>query len=116
MTTRSATAGCLLAARTVDQADLEGLRHRLLGVLWERLAELEADATREAIWSKTDWEKAAGDLCPRCSKASLRFRDGVCLPCVADRARRAERLAKLAKASKQHGLWVFPKKKVRLVP
>ena len=96
-------------------SQLDGLRQRLLGVLWERLAELEADATREAIWRSIDWDKAAGDLCSRCNKPSLRFRDGVCLPCVADRARRADRLAKLAKASTKHGLWFFPKKKARLI-
>ena len=100
-------------------SQLEGLRRRLLGVLWERLAELEADATREAVWRATDWEKIQWELCPRCSKPSSRFRDGVCLPCVADLAVRADRktkqLAKLAKASKQHGLWFFPKKKARLI-
>ena len=32
-----------------DGLDVVELRHRLLGVLWERLAELEADSAREAI-------------------------------------------------------------------
>ena len=99
-------------------SQLEGLRRRLLGVLWERLAELEADATREAAWRRIDWDMAAGDPCPRCSKPSLRFRDGVCLPCAADRARWADQkekqLTRLVKASKKHGLWVFPKTKARL--
>jgi len=91
------------------------LRLRLVSVLWERLAELEADAAREAIWQKTNWDLVVGDSCPRCHKPSLRFRDGVCLPCVADFLKKADRLAKLVKSSEKHGLWVFPKKKARLV-
>ena len=98
-------------------SQLEGLRQRLLGVLWERLAELEADATRKAAWRRIDWDMAAGDPCPRCNKRSLRFRDGVCLPCAADRVAQADQkekqLTRLAKASKKHGLWVFPKRKAR---
>ena len=73
------------------QSELATLRFRLVAVLWDRLAELEADATREAIWRATDWEKVQGDLCPRCSKPSLRFRDGVCLPCVAELGAQADR-------------------------
>ena len=97
-------------------SQLEGLRQRLLGVLWERLAELEADATREAIWQATNWDLAAGDPCPRCNGPALRFKDGVCLPCVANQAQRADRLAKLVKASTKHGLWFFPKNKIRPAP
>jgi hypothetical protein len=78
-----------------DQRELEELRRRLVGVLWERLAELEADATREAIWRSTDWDLVGGDPCPRCGKPSLRFRDGVCLPCVADLAGKADRKERL---------------------
>jgi predicted amidophosphoribosyltransferase len=81
--------------------------------LWERLAELEADATREAISKRFDWGVAI--ICPSCKQEASRFKDGVCFPCVANLAYRAERRAKLVKASKKHGLWVFPKKKVRPV-
>ena len=102
-----------------DQNNLAELRRRLLAVLRTLLAEAEDDEARQAAWEATNWELAAGDLCPRCSKSALRFKDGVCLPCVADLAVRADRktkqLAKLAKASTKHGLWVFPKKKARLI-
>lgn len=98
-----------------DQHDLEGLRHRLLVVLRERLAELEDDEARQAAWEAANWDLVVGDLCPRCSKPSLRFREGVCLPCVADLVKQRDRLVRLAKASKKHGLWVFPKKKTRSV-
>ena len=77
----------------MTQSDLEGTRHRLLGVLWKRLAELEADETRTVIWGKTDWDLAAGDVCLRCHKPSLRLRDGVCFPCVADVKERAYQMA-----------------------
>jgi cytochrome c551/c552 len=73
-----------------DQPELQGLRRRLLGVLWERLAELEADATREAIWRKTNWDLAEGDPCSRCHKPSLRLIDAMCLPCIRDIAERAD--------------------------
>ena len=55
------------------------VRLRLLAVLWERLAELEADATREAVSRRTDW----GDetICPRCKKETGQLRDGVCMRC-----------------------------------
>ena len=72
-------------------SELQGLRQRLVAVLWERLAELEADATREAVWRSIDWDLDAGDLCPRCNKPSLRFKDGVCLPCVGELANQADR-------------------------
>ena len=102
----------------MEQSEMAELRRRLLAILWERLAELEADAARDSIWQKTDWDLAAGDPCPRCNKPSLRFRDGVCLPCAADRVAQADQkekqLTRLAKASKKHGLWVFPKTKARL--
>ena len=75
--------------------DEAAVRQRLLAVLWERLAELEADAAREAIWRRTDWDLVAGDLCPRCEKPALRFKDGVCPPCVADLAERADRKERL---------------------
>ena len=77
----------------MDQGDLRAVRGRLLAVLWERLAELEADAAREAIWQRTDWEKAAGDPCPRCGKPSLRFKDGVCFPCFAHQKEGAYQLS-----------------------
>ena len=66
----------------MDQGDLRAVRGRLLAVLWERLAELEADATREAIWRRGAW----GDpiICPRCKQEASRFKDGVCFSCVAD--------------------------------
>ena len=75
----------------MTQSDLEGIRHRLLAVLWERLAELEADATREAIGRRTDW----GDpiFCPHCKQEASRFRDGVCLPCVANQREKAYQMA-----------------------
>ena len=60
---------------------LEGLRRRLVDVLRERLAEMEDDEVRQANWESYNWDLLADDLCPRCNKPALRFRDGVCLPC-----------------------------------
>ena len=43
-------------------------RRRLLSVLWERLAELEADATREALWRRTNWDTITGLECSACHR------------------------------------------------
>ena len=99
----------------MDPTDLAAVRHRLLAVLRARLSEAEDDEARQAAWEATNWDLAAGDTCPRCNKPALRFKDGVCFPCVAALTKRADRLVKLVQASKKHGLWFFPKKKVRLV-
>ena len=72
-------------------SELERLRHRLLAVLRERLSEVEDDEARQAAWEATNWDLAAGDLCPRCEKPALRFKAGVCLPCVADLGAQADR-------------------------
>ena len=79
----------------MDQTDLEAVRHRLLGVLRARLSETEDDEARQAAWEATNWDLAAGDLCPRCEKPALRFKAGVCLPCVADLGAQADRKERL---------------------
>ena len=73
------------------QSELAALRFRLVALLRERLSEVEDDEARQAAWEATNWDLAAGDPCPRCGKASLRFKDGVCLPCVAELVERADR-------------------------
>ena len=86
-----------------NQNSLEELRRQLLGVLWERLAELEADATRKVIWGKTDWDLMADPLCLRCHKPSLRFKDGVCFPCVTGLKEKAYQMAgRLSQLSKRY--------------
>mgnify|MGYP001593707673 CR=1 FL=1 len=78
----------------MDQTDLEAFRHRLLGVLRERLSEAEDDEARQANWEATNWELAAGDLCPRCGKEAFQTLKGLCLPCVKDDQERAYQLAR----------------------
>ena len=75
--------------------ELEKTRRQLLAVLYERLSELLDDELRQANRKATNWEKAEGDLCPRCSRPSLRFKDGVCLPCGADLVESADRKERL---------------------
>ena len=59
------------------------VRLRLLAVLWERLAELEADATREAVWLKTDWDSLTGLECRVCHRVVFhQLVKGRCRPCV----------------------------------
>ena len=71
--------------------------------MWERLSELEDDEARQAAWEAINWELLEGDLCLRCGKASLRFRDGVCFPCVGKEQERAHQLAdKLSKVMKRY--------------
>ena len=76
------------------QSELATLRFRLVAVLWDRLAELEADATREAIWRRTDWD-TIGDPCPRCGELVVRFRDGVCIQCAEKLVEQADRKERL---------------------
>lgn len=59
------------------------LRLRLLAVLWERLAELEADAAREAIWQRTDWDTVIGLECRVCHRLVFRkLVGGRCQSCA----------------------------------
>ena len=78
-----------------QQTELQGRRLQLLSVLWDRLAEMEDDEARQAALEATNWDLAAGDPCPRCKKPSLRFQQGVCLPCMADIVERADRQERL---------------------
>lgn len=89
----------------MNSSELQRLRSHLVAVLRERLSELEDDEARQTAWENTDWDKLAGDLCPRCGKPSLRFKDGVCFPCNADlwieadrKERKRQRLLRFAKA------------------
>ena len=51
--------------------------------MWERLAELEADAAREAIWRRTDWDAITGVECRACHRSVFhQLIDGRCRPCA----------------------------------
>ena len=85
------------------QGNLEELRRQLVGVLRDRLAEVEDDEARQAAWKAMNWELLEGDLCLRCHKPSFRFRAGVCFPCVGKEQERAHQLAdKLSKVMKRY--------------
>ena len=63
----------------MDEAEV---RRWLLSVLWERLAELEADATREAAWRRTDWNAITGLQCRSCHRIVFhQLLDGRCRRC-----------------------------------
>lgn len=85
----------------MDQRDLGDCRRRLLSVLWERLAELEADATREAIWRSTDWNTLPTMECNSCHRQMEWHIKGRCIAChrkEAERAyQRADKLSRLIK-------------------
>lgn len=64
-------------------ADVMELQQRLLSVLWDRLAELEADATREAVWQRTDWDSITGLQCSACHRIVFhQLVEGRCQTCV----------------------------------
>lgn len=88
-----------------NQSSLKQLRYRLVLVLRDRLSELEDDEARQAAWEATNWDQLQDVLCPRCGKPALRFKDGLCYPCVADlwivadrKERTRQRFLRFAKA------------------
>ena len=59
------------------------LRQRLIAILWERLAELEDDATREANRRRINWDAITGLECSVCHRIVFhQLIDGRCRPCV----------------------------------
>ena len=79
---------------------LEEGRRRLLSVLWERLAELEADAIREELWRRTNWDTITGLECSACHRIVFReLVGGQCHICVrvavsCEKAKAEERIVK----------------------
>ena len=62
---------------------MDEVRLRLLSVLWERLAELEADEARETIWQRTDWDSITGLQCRVCCRIVFhQLVEGRCRNCT----------------------------------
>lgn len=64
----------------MDEAQV---RLRLVAVLWERLAELEADLAREAASRRIDWDSITGLQCRVCHRVVFhQLVDGQCRRCA----------------------------------
>lgn len=78
----------------MNQSELEELRHRLLGVLRERLAEAEDDEARQTNWEATNWDIIPKVKCDHCGKEAFRILEGRCLTCLKNDQERVYQLAR----------------------
>jgi len=94
---------------------VEEVRCRLVGVLRERLTELEDDELRLAHQRAISWDDLKGGECRGCHREVFRIFDGRCLGCLRKEEDREKQMAQLREKGKKYGLLSWPKKKKSLL-